>query len=157
MKSASWSSRDRTCTTITKTRLDNIFENSILINVDIVSFFIFQAHYALLYCDLCGEEFKGKEKLRVHKINKHLENHQKPYVCAICGKGFAYKTKLQSHQMNVHIRSRPYKCRLEGCEADFNELANRNTHERRVHNFNYRKIVGSSADGATTIIVQEDS
>lgn len=27
--------------------------------------------------------------------------------------------------MNVHIRSRPFKCRLEGCDADFNELANR--------------------------------
>ena len=27
--------------------------------------------------------------------------------------------------MNVHIRTRPFKCRLEGCNADFNEMANR--------------------------------
>ena len=44
--------------------------------------------------------------------------------------GYAAKTKLTSHQMNVHIRSRPYKCRLAGCDADFNELSNRNAHEK---------------------------
>ena len=46
--------------------------------------------------------------------------------------------------MNVHIRARPYKCRLEGCDADFNELANRNAHERNVHQFNYKKALESA-------------
>ena len=35
------------------------------------------------------------------------------------------KLNFFEFQMNVHIRSRPFKCRLEGCDADFNELANR--------------------------------
>ena len=106
-------------------------------------------HTNPLYCDLCNGEFKSKEKLRVHKINKHLEEHEKPYVCSICGKGYAHKTKLESHQMNVHIRSRPYKCRLQGCDADFNELANRNAHERNVHQFDYKKYLAESAAGTS--------
>ena len=96
-------------------------------------------HPTTVFCDICGSEFKSKEKLRVHKINKHLSDEQKPYVCSICGKGYAHKTKLESHQMNVHIRSRPYKCRLDSCDADFNELANRNAHERNVHQFRFPK------------------
>jgi len=43
--------------------------------------------------------------------------------------------------MNVHIRSRPYKCRLAGCDADFNELANRNAHEKNVHKFDVKKTL----------------
>ena len=73
----------------------------------------FQEHGATVFCELCNQGFRTKEKLRVHKINKHLEDEQKPYVCSICGKGYAHKTKLESHQMNVHIRSRPFKCRAD--------------------------------------------
>jgi hypothetical protein len=36
-----------------------------------------------------------------------------------------FTSNIFEFQMNVHIRSRPFKCRLEGCDADFNELANR--------------------------------
>ena len=59
-----------------------------------------KVHSEVHKCDVCGQEFKGREKLKVHKINKHLEDHQKPYVCSLCGKGYAHKTKLQSHQVN---------------------------------------------------------
>ena len=56
---------------------------------------------------------------------------------------------------------------MEGCDADFNELANRNAHEKGVHKFNYREIVKNKEleesmevstllDGTTTIVVQED-
>ena len=42
--------------------------------------------------------------------------------------------------MNVHIRSRPYKCRADpNCGSDFNEMANRNAHEKNVHQFDYKK------------------
>ena len=49
--------------------------------------FILQEHAATVFCELCNQGFKTKEKLRVHKINKHLEDNQKPYVCSMCGKG----------------------------------------------------------------------
>ena len=99
-------------------------------------------HAATVFCDICNVGFKTKEKLRVHKINKHLTDDQKPYVCSICGKGYAHKTKLESHQMNVHIRSRPYKCRADqNCGSDFNELANRNAHEKNVHQFDYKTMM----------------
>jgi len=98
-------------------------------------------HTEMLQCDVCGTECKGRTRLRLHKINKHMEDHQKPFQCTICGKGFAEKMKLKSHQMSLHIRTRPYKCRIEGCTADFNELANRNSHEKTVHKYDYKKRV----------------
>ena len=107
-------------------------------------------HATVVFCDVCGDEFKTKEKLRVHKINKHLSDDQKPYVCSICGKGYAHKTKLESHQMNVHIRSRPFKCRVSDCDADFNELANRNAHERNVHQFDFKAVNSGELDSDTT-------
>ena len=58
-----------------------------------------KVHSEVHKCDVCGQTFKGREKLKVHKINKHLEDHQKPYQCSLCGKGYAHKTKLQSHQV----------------------------------------------------------
>ena len=55
--------------------------------------------------------------------------------------------------MNVHIRSRPFKCRLAGCDADFNELSNRNAHEKGVHKFNFKDLADSAAASATTTFV----
>ena len=61
--------------------------------------------------------------------------------------------------MNVHIRSRPYKCRLAGCDADFNELSNRNAHEKGVHKFSYKDLVVSdpTVDGepATAFVIDD--
>jgi len=100
-----------------------------------------KVHTELLTCDVCGIQRKGRGRMRLHKINKHMEEHEKPFICSICGKGFAEKVKLKSHQMSIHIRSRPYKCRIEGCSADFNELANRNSHEKSVHKYDWKKQV----------------
>jgi hypothetical protein len=36
-----------------------------------------KVHFEVSTCDICGQDFKGREKLKVHKINKHLEDHQK--------------------------------------------------------------------------------
>ena len=76
--------------------------------------------------------------------------------------GYAHKTKLESHQMNVHIRARPYKCRVENCDADFNELANRNAHEKNVHQYNYKKTMELANSSMTVlddvkIIIAKDS
>ena len=50
-----------------------------------------------------------------------------------CGKRFGWSHHLAKHEMNVHVRSRPYKCSVQGCNWAFNDLSNRNMHERRVH------------------------
>ena len=57
--------------------------------------------------------------------------------------------------MNVHIRSRPYKCRVVGCDADFNELSNRNAHEKGVHKFVYKDIASQVATAANASAVEE--
>ena len=47
--------------------------------------------------------------------------------------GFGWSHHLAKHEMNVHVRTRPYKCSVQGCNWAFNDLSNRNMHERRVH------------------------
>ena len=46
-----------------------------------------KVHFEVSKCDVCGQTFKGREKLRIHKINKHMKDSEKPYVCGVCGKG----------------------------------------------------------------------
>ena len=107
-------------------------------------------------CNICGKDFPLLNRLRVHmkthveKVQCHhclkdfspvyLEDHIKQqhepmsldFNCEICGKGFTDKHKLNKHMMNVHLKLRPYKCRY-GCEFGYNELSNRNSHERKKH------------------------
>ena len=92
----------------------------------------------------------------------HIVGNLSSAVCLPYLLGYAHKTKLESHQMNVHIRARPYKCRVENCDADFNELANRNAHEKNVHQYNYKKtmeLVNSSMTvlDDVKIIIAKDS
>ena len=63
----------------------------------------------------------------------HMKPEEKKYICEKCGKRFGWSHHLQKHEMNVHVRSRPYKCSVSGCNWAFNDLSNRNMHERRVH------------------------
>ena len=63
----------------------------------------------------------------------HMAPEEKKYICEKCGKRFGWSHHLAKHEMNVHVRSRPYKCSVEGCNWAFNDLSNRNMHERRVH------------------------
>ena len=90
--------------------LDDLLKviSCIICNIEFPGAYQFYYHNSKVHsevhkCDVCGQEFKGREKLKVHKINKHLEDHQKPYVCSLCGKGYAHKTKLQSHQVSKII------------------------------------------------------
>ena len=63
-------------------------------------------HPTTVFCDICGSEFKSKEKLRVHKINKHLSDEQKPYVCSICGKdSWAIFCMFEHNTYNAHKTS----------------------------------------------------
>ena len=42
------------------------------------------------------------------------------------------KQKLEIHRMNVHLKLQPYKCRY-GCDIAYNDVSNRNQHEKRTH------------------------
>ena len=100
------------------------------------------------FCSLCDRTFKN---LKRHTENVHVDDSKKRFLCTDCGKGFLDRSNLSSHQMNVHIKSRPYKCRYPDCnkkctkcmkectkdctrkELGYNDTANRNAHEKRVH------------------------
>ena len=68
-----------------------------------------------------------------HMIVMHTDDRDKRFQCIDCGKGFIYKDNLEKHKMNVHLKLRPYICRYEGCGVSFNDVSNRNQHEKRVH------------------------
>ena len=82
-------------------------------------------------CPVC---FKLVKNLRIHTLDVHTEDSQLRLQCDSCGKGFSEQSKLKKHKMNVHIKTRPFKCRYL-CENDigYNDVSNRNSHERKKH------------------------
>jgi len=80
-------------------------------------------------CNICGAKVKN---LKVHVKTMHIADEQKKFKCDMCTKGFHERNRLENHKMNVHLKLRPYKCRY-GCEFGYNDLSNRNAHERKKH------------------------
>ena len=80
-------------------------------------------------CKICGVVVKN---LRLHLQGMHTADKDKRFRCEDCGKGFMCKLKLGSHRMNTHIKTQPHQCRY-GCENRYNDVSNRNAHERRRH------------------------
>ena len=89
-------------------------------------------HSQKLPCPHCHKLLASRVKLEYHMIS-HMAPEEKKYICEKCGKRFGWSHHLAKHEMNVHVRSRPYKCSVSGCNWAFNDLSNRNMHERRVH------------------------
>ncbi len=89
-------------------------------------------HSQKIPCPKCSKLLPSKVKLEYHLIS-HMAPEEKKYICEKCGKRFGWSHHLTKHEMNVHVRSRPYKCSVQGCNWAFNDLSNRNMHERRVH------------------------
>jgi len=80
-------------------------------------------------CMLCGKVVKN---IKLHMKITHTDDSEKPFRCEDCGKGFTDNANLKAHRMNMHIRSMPYQCRY-GCENRYNDVSNRNAHEKRRH------------------------
>ena len=91
-----------------------------------------RVHSQKVPCPTCHKLLPSKIKLEYHMIS-HMAPEEKKYCCEKCGKKFGWSHHLAKHEMNVHVRSRPYKCSVPGCNWAFNDLSNRNMHERRVH------------------------
>ena len=80
-------------------------------------------------CKICGVVVK---KMKIHMQAIHLDDLEKRYQCEDCGKGFMNKQRLHDHRINMHIKSLPHSCRY-GCENRYNDISNRNAHEKRRH------------------------
>ena len=103
-------------------------------------------------CPYCGQEYNGKDALKVHilsvhekvpcpecgklvgqiKMNSHIAsahtpNDQKKYKCEVCGKGFSGLQHLRDHK-NLHTGEKPYKCKY--CSSAFASRGNHAMHEK---------------------------
>ena len=80
-------------------------------------------------CPICGKMF-FTERMKIHMIATHTEEHLKPFICQVCHKGFATQTKLNTH-MNIHTGSKPFVCKY--CGRGFADKGNARMHERTTH------------------------
>ena len=80
-------------------------------------------------CEICGVVLKN---VKHHMQTVHMADSDKRFICKECGKGFMCKNTMESHRMNMHIKSQPHQCRY-GCDNRYNDVSNRNAHERRRH------------------------
>ena len=117
----------------------------------------------ILTCDLCGKDFNGTLKLKLHKRRFHAEkkpcpicgemiksmwihmktmhtkDSDKKYQCDECGKGFVELGKYESHKMSVHAKARPFVCRY-GCGAASSDKGNRKKHEISKHGKSFEEV-----------------
>lgn len=93
-----------------------------------------------LHCDLCGEQFDGKQKLKYHLLN-HVNLNQ--FNCSTCAIGFHNKLALNMHNQRNHglgkfvvglrtaIKSTKYKCTK--CSLIFKHRVSRRKHFKLKH------------------------
>ena len=89
-----------------------------------------KTHDPMNPCPQCGKLVRN---LSDHIEVMHTDDRDKKFQCKDCGKGFKDNYCLGKHRMNVHLKLRPHKCRHDGCDVSFNDISNRNQHEKRVH------------------------
>ena len=88
-----------------------------------------KSHNEKTTCPTCGITVKN---LARHTKIVHTEDEKKEFKCLNCGKGFIDKRSLQAHRINAHLKTYPYHCRY-GCEMKYNDISNRNSHEKKKH------------------------
>jgi len=86
-------------------------------------------HVEKTLCPICNKKVLD---LKLHVLRMHTRDEDKNHQCDECGKGFPLQSHLQKHKMNVHIKARPFNCRY-GCTFAYNDLSNRNAHEKKTH------------------------
>ena len=89
-------------------------------------------------CPVCGIKVR---LLKEHIDNVHTKDEEKKFQCHDCGKGFKYEHKLEYHRISMHLKTKPYNCRY-GCDISYNDLSNRNAHEKRTHGKLFMTVKG---------------
>ena len=97
----------------------------------------------MIPCSICGAMLKGQRGVKGHMRSVHMDDKDKRYQCDICGKGFFSQDKLKCHEMSMHIKSRPHRCRY-GCDIGYNDISNRNAHEKKTHGERYDLFIKNS-------------
>ena len=88
-----------------------------------------RVHADLTPCPQCGKSVRSLDN---HILRTHTEDGLKKYQCQDCEKGFISLGALEKHRMNVHLKLRPFQCRY-GCDFGYNDISNRNAHEKKKH------------------------
>jgi len=88
-----------------------------------------KVHSEPVVCTECGAKVKN---LAAHMV-QHIPPDKMKFRCTHCEKGFMDKQKMNNHIMSVHLKERPYPCRY-GCDIQaYNDVSNRNQHEKKNH------------------------
>ena len=107
-------------------------------------------HQSPIVCDQCGKTFKRKKNLRIHIINVHTADKDRPFRCKLCPRGFLDNTKLYDHVARDHEGRRQYPCRSAGCAQAFTLPGVRKKHEKRAHKLTIDLRKGSRSKAEIT-------
>lgn len=75
-------------------------------------------------CRECGESFRAKQELALHK---GIHRRERPFPCAICGKRFTRLYHLTTH-LRIHSGEKPYHC--AECGKRYADASNFYKHQR---------------------------
>ncbi|XP_048373658.1 zinc finger protein 24-like [Sphaerodactylus townsendi] len=75
-------------------------------------------------CRECGESFRAKQELSLHK---GIHRQERPFPCAVCGKRFTRLYHLTTH-LRIHSGEKPYRC--TECGKRYADASNFYKHQR---------------------------
>nr|XP_056719023.1 zinc finger and SCAN domain-containing protein 30-like [Euleptes europaea] len=75
-------------------------------------------------CCECGESFRVKQELALHK---GIHRRERPFPCAVCGKRFTRLYHLTTH-LRIHSGEKPYRC--TECGKQYADASNFYKHQR---------------------------
>ena len=78
-------------------------------------------------CDKCDIKFVSKWAMHSHKYYNHFRAGV--HVCPVCNKDRRTKYELKRHMVR-HTNTRPFHCRVGGCDKGFIDNSTRNRHEQ---------------------------
>ncbi|XP_063899298.1 zinc finger protein 557-like [Helicoverpa armigera] len=85
-----------------------------------------------LYCNECGEKFKGKDTLRRHKARTHSAKRE--FICDICTRSFNTKKRLETHMAkhNENLAKKLAYCSV--CKVQYKNIFIYRSHLRTSTN-----------------------